>query len=973
MKAIAPIGWFLMIGTGSELLLAYMIPQRQPLDEVLRFDWNKYRRGVYLRNNLTTVLQREVIILSIIGLSIFWAIGQVLLASFPAFAKEQLGLTNAAVLQGILACAGIGIMAGSLIAGRVSRGHIETGLIPVGSFGIALCLLLLPGLETTYAHVLNFLLIGMFGGIFIIPLNALIQFHATEHELGRILAGNNFIQNITMLSFLMLTVVLATVGLGSVVIFYILLVVAVAGAIYTLYKLPQSMVRLLAGMVIGQRYSLEVIGMNNIPEQGGVLMLGNHISWIDWAIIQMACPRPIRFVMHKELYQRWYLRWFLDFFGVVPISSAASKGAIETIAGLINEGQVVCLFPEGTISRSGQISEFHRGYEKAAAVARGIILPFYLRGLWGTWFSRASDKLKVIRRDGVKRDIIVAFGPPLPMQTRAEQLKQRIFDLSIDSWQRYTDTLDPLAVSWLKTVKRVGNNAAIVDSIGEPMLFYRLAAAVIGFSRLIRRNSRDRNIGILLPVSSAGAITNMAAMFCGKTAVNLNYSAAIESLMAAADKAELRTIYTSRIFLQRLEQRDINLASLLDKTTVYYLEDLKQRISRPGFIITLLLLRMLPTALLKLLFCKRVHLDDPAAILFSSGSEGVPKGVMLSHRNIMANLKQISDVLNIQDSDVMMCTMPLFHAIGLTAMTFMPMIEGVPMVCHPDPTDGLNIGKAVARFKATILVGTSTFLRLYTKNPKLHPLMFESLRLVVAGAEKLSADVRESFKLKFNKDILEAYGCTETTPVATANLPDYMDTNFWKVQSGSRTGSVGLPLPGTSLRIVDPVTLQELPTGTDGLIMISGAQVMLGYLNDREKTDEVIVKIDGRRWYKTGDKGHVDEDGFLTVVDRYSRFAKLAGEMVSLTAVEEQVRITLKDPELDLAAISLPDDKKGEKITLVVENKVDKEEIRKALLTAGMNPLMIPAEIINLEQIPKLGSGKNDFTTLRRMLSDTTI
>jgi len=285
----------------------------------------------------------------------------------------------------------------------------------------------------------------------------------------------------------------------------------------------------------------------------------------------------------------------------------------------------------------------------------------------------------------------------------------------------------------------------------------------------------------------------------------------------------------------------------------------------------------------------------------------------------------------------------------------------------------LNIGKAVARYKATILVGTSTFLRLYAKNPKLHPLMFESLRLVVAGAEKLSADVREAFKLKFNKDILEAYGCTETTPVATANLPDYIDTNYWKVQSGSRTGSVGLPLPGTSLRIVDPVTLQELPSGEDGLILISGAQVMLGYLNDRQKTDEVIVSIDGRRWYKTGDKGHMDEDGFLTVVDRYSRFAKLAGEMISLTAVEELVRSTLKDPELDLAALNLPDDKKGEKILLVVENRTNGEDIRKALLAAGINPIMIPAEIINIECIPKLGSGKNDFTTLRRMLSDNTI
>jgi acyl-[acyl-carrier-protein]-phospholipid O-acyltransferase/long-chain-fatty-acid--[acyl-carrier-protein] ligase len=970
LENIATIGWFLLLSSGMEVYLAYQLPEKQPVDEGMRFDWARYGSGGYLRENLKAINRREVIVLSIIGLSIFWAIGQVLLAAFPAFAKEHLGLENTAVVQGTLACAGIGIMIGSLISGRVSKNYIETGLIPVGSFGITFCLLLLPLLDTWGMQAANFLLMGMCGGLFIIPLNALIQFYASEHELGRILAGNNFIQNIAMLGFLALTVVFAIAGMGSATIFILLMLVALAGTLYTLYKLPQSMVRFIVSIAIGLHYRMEVIGMKHIPERGGVLMLGNHISWIDWAIVQMASPRPIRFVMYTGYYQRWYLKWFLDFFGVVPIGSGASKSAIKSISTLLNGGEIVCLFPEGTLSRSGQLTNFQRGYEKAAQEAAGVILPFYIRGLWGSWFSRSSDKLKRIRKDGVKRDLIVAFGAPLPMSTVAPELKQRIFDLSLDSWQRYTDALQPLAASWLKTVKRLGNNSAVVDNPGEPISGYKLAAAVIGFSHLMRRYSQEQNVGILLPASSAGAIANMASLCCGKTVVNLNYTASIESLTAAINNAGIKSIYTSSKFLQRLDKKGFGISGLFAGVHVFYMEELKNELDRTAMAVILATVRLLPAWLLKTLYCKHVALDSPAAILFSSGSEGAPKGIMLSHRNFMANLKQISDVLNTEDTDVIMATLPLFHAFGLTATTFMPLLEGIPMVCHPDPLDAVNIGKAVARYRATVLCATSTFLRLYCKNPRVQPLMFESLRIVVAGAEKLSPEVRDAFKLKFNKDVYEGYGATETTPVASVNVPNHLDINYWNIQLGMKEGTVGMPLPGTSFRIVDPVTLKELPVGDDGLILVGGAQVMLGYLHDPEKTKTVIVELDDKRWYKTGDKGHLDEDGFLTVVDRYSRFAKIGGEMISLAAVEEQVRKALAEPELELVAVAMPDEKKGEKIVLLVENDIDGDGLTQSLSAAGHNPLSFPAEILTVEQIPKLGSGKTDLSAARELAAE---
>jgi acyl-[acyl-carrier-protein]-phospholipid O-acyltransferase/long-chain-fatty-acid--[acyl-carrier-protein] ligase len=360
------------------------------------------------------------------------------------------------------------------------------------------------------------------------------------------------------------------------------------------------------------------------------------------------------------------------------------------------------------------------------------------------------------------------------------------------------------------------------------------------------------------------------------------------------------------------------------------------------------------------LFGRRADIEQPAAILFSSGSEGEPKGVLLSHRNIMANIQQVADVLDVRAEDTVMATLPLFHAFGLTVTGLMPLVEGIPAIFHPDPTDALTIAKAIAKHRATVFCGTSTFLRLFTRNQRIHPLMFDSLRVVVAGAERLSPEVRDAFKLKFNKEIYEGYGTTETTPVASVNIPDRIDPRDWKVQQGNKPGTVGLPLPGGSFRIVDPQTLGTLPVGEDGLVLFGGTQVMLGYLNDPDKTADVLVELDDKRWYKTGDKGHLDKDGFLTIVDRYSRFAKIGGEMISLGAIEEAIGKTLPE-EVEILTTALPDGKKGEKVVLLIAGPIDGDQIQGLIDQSGLNPLMKPSQLIHVDTIPKLGSGKNDF------------
>ncbi len=967
MHLIAPLGWLLVLGSLAEVGLSYRLPEPNPGEKMV-FDWARYRTGRYLRANLGTAWDNQVVWLSIIGLAVFWSISQVMLAVFPAFAKETLGETNTVVIQGLLACSGIGIILGSIVAGRLSRDHIETALVPIGALGIAIALFLLPSLQSTWAHGVNFLALGVLAGFFLVPLNALIQFNAGEQALGRVLAASNFVQNIWMLVFLGLTVLAARLELGGWTLMMALAVIALVGAIYTVYQLPQSMVRFLILRVLATRYRLRVIGLDNMPAQGGVLMLGNHISWVDWAMVQMASPRPVRFAMEREIYERWYWRPFLDFFGVVPISRGSSRHAIATLAKLLDEGEVICVFPEGTISKNGQLAEFKRGFELTARQARtGVILPFYLRGLWGSRFSYASSKLKENRREGQERDVVVAFGAPLPLETGAERVKQAVFDLSVSSWQEYVGRLPTLPQAWLASAKRAPGRVAIIESAGTILTNRRLIAAVLLFAPRLKRLATEPALGILLPASAACAIANLAALLVGKRVVNLNYTASPEALRAAIASAGIRHVVTADRFMRKLEGRGIDLKSAFADVTLHPMEDLRAGIGKVEGIAKLALAALLPAGAILALFSRHARPEDTAAILFSSGSEGKPKGIELTHSNIMANVRQISDVLNTESEDAMMANLPPFHAFGLTVTLFLPLIEGIPMICHPDPTDAAGTAKAIARFRATVLCSTSTFLRLYTRNKKVHPLMLDSLRVVVSGAERLAPDVRDAFMLKFHKPIFEGYGATETTPVASVNVPDTLDTDNWKIQAGSRPGTVGMPLPGTSFRVVDPASLEPLPAGEDGLILIGGVQVMKGYLNDPAKTADAVAEREGMRWYKTGDKGHLDTDGFLTIVDRYSRFAKLGGEMVSLGSVEEQVRRALAQPEMDLAAVNLPDEKKGERIVLLVAEDIDADALRRALLESGANPLTIPAQVLRVDAIPKLGSGKTDFGGVRRL------
>ena len=534
---------------------------------------------------------------------------------------------------------------------------------------------------------------------------------------------------------------------------------------------------------------------------------------------------------------------------------------------------------------------------------------------------------------------------------------------SFAEWQDYPSTLDPIHVAWLKSAKKSKTAFAVADIEGVEISHKKFLTGVLLFSKKIEAYSPEQNVGLLLPSSGGGAIASIAILSLGKTLVNLNFTAGKKALSSAAKQAEVKHIYTSRKFLEKMSERGIDLESYFPESKLLMLEDIKEEISTLSRISTLLKAIILPVSMIQKSYFKNVSMNDTAAILFSSGSEGSPKGVELSHSNIAANAKQAAIELGAVESDVIMSTLPTFHAFGFAITTLMPLSEGIPIVCHADPKDVSTIASGIQKYSGTILVGTPTFLRMYTVSKKVTPESIQSLRLVVAGAEKLRSEVRDGFEAKFKMSVYEGYGTTETSPGASVNLPDIQSP--FKLRN--RPGTVGKAFSGTEFRIVDPDSLDPIPTGQDGLILIGGPQIMKGYLKMPEKTAEVIELIDGYRWYRTGDKGHLDGDGFLTIVDRYSRFAKIGGEMISLTTVEEEILEVCNDKDLEIAATCLPDQRKGEKIVLLATDNLDKNQLKKLLSDAKVNPLYYPAQVLMVEEIPKLGSGKTDFGATKKI------
>jgi acyl-[acyl-carrier-protein]-phospholipid O-acyltransferase/long-chain-fatty-acid--[acyl-carrier-protein] ligase len=509
-----------------------------------------------------------------------------------------------------------------------------------------------------------------------------------------------------------------------------------------------------------------------------------------------------------------------------------------------------------------------------------------------------------------------------------------------------------LGSRFVQTAKRRWSSFCMADSTGRELTFGRALVASALLSRAIRSHATtDANIGLLLPASVGGALANIAVTLAGRVPVNLNFTAGRDSMTAAIDRCGISTILTSRAFLSK--------AGLAPMPGMLFLEDLLQAASAASKIITLIAASLLPVSLLERLLLADPDPDALATVIFSSGSTGAPKGVMLTHRNVLANIDAANQLFQLAPDDVMLGVLPFFHSFGFTTTLWLPLVVGIGAAYHPNPTDARSIGELAAHHRATMLISTPTFCGAYAR--KCQPEQVRHLRLAIVGAERLREPIASAFKEKFGLDLIEGYGCTEMAPVVAVNLPDARG-------AAAPPGSVGRPLPGVSAMVVDADTGEGPLFGKEGLLLVNGPNQMLGYLGEPELTREVLC--DG--WYVTGDIATIDDAGFIRITDRMSRFSKIAGEMVPHMKVEEQLQALLRDPHICVVT-AVPDPVKGERlVAFYTDPDLRAHEIWETLSRLELPKLWIPKreDLHIVESIPTLGTGKTDLRAVRQLAID---
>jgi len=904
----------------------------------------------------------RVLWLAVVGNTYFFFLGALLQFVIVFYGRDVLQVTagKGSFLQASIA---IGIGFGSLAAGYLSGGKIEYGIIPLGAAGITTFgfLLALPGLS--FGAVLGLLAaLGFFGGFFIVPISALLQHRPEEQHRGGVLAAANLLSFVGILAAsLVYYVAERWLHFGPLAFFLWASVGTLLALAYVLWLLPDSLLRLLLWIAAHTLYRLDLKGNENIPARGGALLTPNHSSWVDAVLLIAATDRPIRFLMFKGVYEHPLIKPFAKILNIIPIAS--DQGPREMIHSLreaseaLRNGELVCIFPEGEITRIGQMLPFRRGFER---IIKGIdvpIIPTNIDGIWGSIFSFAGGRFLWKWPRTVPYPVRITFGKPLPATATASDVRRVVQELGIDAFERRRRHMKPLTRAFIDASRRHPRRFAMADGKTPKLSFGESLVHAVFIARRLRPLWRDQEmVGVLLPPSIAGALVNWAAMLLGKVPINLNYTTSNEALASCAKQCSLKTVVTSRLFLEKMP--------LQPPGEIIYAEDLAKHPAKVEKLACFVAARLFPAWLLeKFLGTQRkTQLDDTATVIFSSGSTGEPKGVILSHFNLASNVEQLEQVFHLHDGDRIMGILPFFHSFGFTGTLCLPPLAGMGVVFHPSPLDAGAICALVARYSVTMLLSTPTFLNTYTRRCPAES--FGSLRTVMTGAEKLPERIAQAFEDHFGIRPLEGYGCTECSPVVAVNTYDFRAAYFRQV--GAKRGTIGHPLPGIGIRILDPDSGEVLPIDKPGLLLVRGPNIMVGYLNRPEKTAEVLK--DG--WYSTGDVATVDEDGFLRITDRLSRFSKIGGEMVPHIKVEEKLHDLIDAESQVLAVTAIPDEKKGEKLVVIHTLTDDKlreaqEKLAKSDLPALWKPR--PDQFAFVEKLPYLGTGKLDLRKLREM------
>jgi len=919
---------------------------------------------------LRDVWVKQPIRLCVLGISYFYGLaGALYLTLFEVSAYvHQNGVGTASQTGLYAATLGVGIICGSFLVTRMTTHQVEIGLIPIGSCGL-IGGALLAGVA--YPKSVLFLAalfgMGLAGALFVVPLNAHLQEQVEPERRGRIMSANNLFVNLFgIVAVIFQYVISAKFGVSPQ---HQLLIYAIPTAlvtVYIIYVTPEGLLRLAIGLVGRMFYRVTPVGVDALPATGGVLLLPNHISYVDAVILQLACPRPIRFLVYDQIYQHRLLRWGLGLLGAIPISPKKARTAIEAAVDALSKGEVVCLFPEGALTRTATLQKLNRGYELIARKARVPVMPIWLENVWGSVFSYYGGRFFWKFPRVVPLRVWLYFGQPMSAaEATPERVRRTLYDMAEEAFQARPELVSHVGCESIRGLRKKFLTPVITDAYAgnRTLTGGRLLAVSIALAFWLKKNVPERRVGIVLPPGIGATIANLGVILAGKIPVNLNFSTGRSSNESAMARAGVQRLITVPALVEQIKEfpwleNRIDIGELLKSFSPLMLK----RLWLTSWLFPVPILRRwlgLP---------KRGDREE-AALLFTSGSSGEPKGVVLTHRNILANTAQIGAVLGRINLDSILGCLPVFHSFGFTVTFWWPLLGGPRVVTYPSPLDAPKLVETIEKHKLELLITTPTFLRAFLRKAK--PEQLSSLKMVVTGAEKLPLDLMNDFEAKFGIRVSEGYGMTEASPVVAVNLPDEPPSAMNPDGVlGRRVGSVGRMMPGLTARVRDPESGEELPLFQSGMLWLRGANLFEGYLKDTDRTQDVLQE----GWYKTGDVGRLDEDGFLFIEGRMTRFSKIAGEMVPHLTVEQKIAEAY--PQLGqhegqaLVVTGIPDDKKGESLVILSVVPIDQTELRKKLAELGLPNLWIPKVIKLVPAIPLLATGKLDLRACQRLAAE---
>jgi acyl-[acyl-carrier-protein]-phospholipid O-acyltransferase / long-chain-fatty-acid--[acyl-carrier-protein] ligase len=959
-----------MAGVGLALVgvfAAWRIPDVPAADPTLRLSPNLFAETWHVLRHAASI---RPIWLSVLGLSWFWTMGATLLTEFPVLARDTLH-AGGSMLTLLLTVFAIGVGLGSIQCARLLHGEVSARLVPFAALGISLFCWDFASAATAagvaggfataasalyslagWRMVADLFLLAACGGTFSVPLYAIIQGAAAPSERARMVAANNVMNALFMVAGAAAAAALAAFGMATPAVLHLAALANLLVAVWIIRILPQDMYRALLRWYFRTFHHLQITGLENYQAAGDrVVIVANHQSYLDAPLIAACLPDSPSFAIHTAQAEKWYFKPFLAAVDTFPLNVQSPYAVKRMVEAVRDHGRKLMVFPEGRMTRTGGLMKIYEGAAMVADKAHAKIVPISIEGLQFSRFNRMGGKLRRRVFPLVRVNIMppVTLAPPdandLSPRQRREAVGRALQDAMVQAVFRSKDTSKTLFTAMLDARAAYGGGTPILEDIQRaPITYNRLLLGATALGRtLAAAMPGETHVALLLPNAVGSVVTLFGLQAFGMVPCLLNVTAGAANMLSACRAAGANTVVSSKVFVDKAR-----LGSVVERLTgelrFIWLEDLRDAI---GLRAKLRAKRDARDA--RKLPGAGASPDSAAVVLFTSGSEGSPKGVVLSHRNVLTNCAQLSSVIDFNGSDIVFNAMPMFHAFGLTGGTILPLVFGVRTFHYPSPLHYRVVPALIYDTDATICFGTDTFLNGWAHYA--HPYDFYVMRYIFAGAEKVREETRRTFADRFGVRIMEGYGVTETSPVLALNTAMHC-----------RPGTVGRFLPGIEWR------LQPVP-GVDagGQLQVRGPTVMLGYL--RDTAPGVLERVaDG--WYDTGDIVSVDAAGFVSIVGRAKRFAKIGGEMVSMTAAESLVASLW--PDARHAVVSVPDARKGEALLLLTTHKG--AALRDLLVFArqrGVPELMVPRSIQTVGSLPMLATGKVDYPAVQQLVGAT--